>query len=340
MTHDELLNAIVLHIDKLMNGPAVPALPDSLASVAGMEALHLSIVAIRAIAHDFSTGDLSREILTRGFLGGCFKTLQANLRHLTWQVQQVEKGDFSQRVEFLGDFSAAFNNMAYQLHSMVSELQEKEEKLLKLAESQRQEVELRKSAMLALRQSEAKFKYLAEHDPLTECLNRRSFFSLAGPALQNAILNGESCCIGLMDIDAFKVLNDTYGHLNGDTALQHVVKVSSARLRKGDIMGRYGGEEFIFFFSGADLDQGSAAAERIREAIKTVPMQFDSGESVEITVSIGVSVVFPEWPGVRDAYYLQQITGQADKALYRAKSEGRNKVCSADPTPPAPQSGN
>lgn len=326
------IKQLVDFFDKMLNSPSVPEIPKELADIENLPTLRAAMTEMRDSLYRFSQGDHSKLITLRGFMAGCLKALQANLRHLTWLSKQGKENNANESIGLTGDFDST--SMLMQLNGTIRELQQKEELLLELTKKQQQEAELRNVALYALRQSAAKFKYLAEHDPFTECLNRRSFFSLAERALQNAVVTREPCAIALMDLDSFKALNDTYGHLNGDIALKHVVKVANSRLRNADMIGRYGGEEFIFFFSGVDLKQGATAAERIRHAIADSFITLPNGETLTVTISAGVCTVLPEWPGARTAQYLRKVTEQADNALYRAKLEGKNRVCCAELVPP------
>lgn len=314
---------LIEHFKKLINNPAVPQLEGEMAEDPMLVELQEQIVNIRNILYAFSTGDLSPDIRIRGFLAGSLKALQAHLRHMTWQVQQVEHGDFSQRVDFLGDFSVAFNNMVLKLDETMSDLRKKEEALLDLTNSLQTEVNLRSSAMEALQESEARFKYLASHDPLTGALNRRSFLDRATNELKLSFQRGELCAIALMDVDHFKRFNDTYGHQRGDEALKHVVKIATQNLRHGDLLGRYGGEEFVFIFSKADLALGYMVAERICNAIAETPF-VDKGVPMYVSASFGVSGTDEDIAYTGD--YIQQLISQADTALYHAKATGRSRV--------------
>lgn len=320
--------AVTEHLTKLINSPSVPELKNGLDQDTVLLELHAQILAIRNILYAFSTGDLSPDIKIRGFLAGSLKALQAHLRHMTWQVQQVENGDFSQRIDFLGDFSVAFNNMVLKLDETLSDLRKKEEALLELTENLQTEVNLRSSAMEALQESEARFKYLASHDPLTGSLNRRSFLDRAANELKLSFQRGELCSIAVMDVDHFKLFNDTYGHQSGDEALKHVVKIATQNLRHGDLLGRYGGEEFIFLFTKADSASGHMVAERICTAISSTPFM-DKGEARRITASFGVSGTDDEIAYTGD--YIQQLISQADTAMYHAKAMGRSRVESYTP---------
>ena len=325
---EELVLIVIRHIDQLISSPEPASLPAELADDEEMQKLHDKFLALRNHMSKILKGDLSPEITERGYIAGLLKGHLANLRHLTWQVEQVAQGDFTQRVDFMGEFAKAFNHMVVQLDTTLTNLRKAEEALLRSTRSLKREVELRTNAVHALKKSEARFKYLAAHDPLTGALNRRSFFEITEAGLKAAAANNVPCCIALMDIDFFKKVNDTHGHQNGDLTLKHVVDLSGHTLRQSDSLGRYGGEEFIFFFADANIDQGMRAAERVRMSIADNPVKFASGPQ-SITVSLGVSVVLPEWPDKRTSSFLQKVISMADASLYHAKRHGRNQVCAA-----------
>ena len=335
MESDETTSLVIRHIDGLLGGPSPPDIPEELAGNEGFVALHNRFMELRLTVSDFAKGNLSRTINMRGFVAGGLKALQSNLRHLTWQTQQIERGDFNQEVHFLGDFSAAFNSMVTQLDRTMKELKQNEDSLTVLTDSLQKEIDLRTAAANALKKSEERFKYLAEHDALTNTLNRRSFRAMILSELNNAHKNETTCCIALLDVDRFKIFNDTYGHTEGDTALKHIVAVAQEHLRQTDLLGRYGGEEFIFFFGKADIEQGMAVAERIRLAIKEMPVKLSNGDLVSISASIGVAVIKPEWYDAEHIdQHLQFHIANADNALYKAKQGGRNTVKPAPVTEP------
>jgi diguanylate cyclase (GGDEF)-like protein len=303
-----------------------------LADIALLQEIHTDLKAIRETLYTFSGGDISPNITVRGIIPGCIKALQAHLRHLIWQVQMVAQGDFSQHVQFMGEFSSAFNGMVCQMDATLKALKEKEAALTALTDSLRSEMDLRSSVMEALQESESRFKYLASHDPLTGALNRRAFMERAAAELKAGGMVERPCGIVMMDIDYFKNFNDTWGHQAGDEALRHVVQVMEALLRKNDFLGRYGGEEFVFFFEGVDRQRGIAIAERIRKAVETQPVMLESGP-VPITASFGVAV--SDVHKSRDDNYVEALIHDADVALYGAKASGRNRVVCF--TPPAPE---
>jgi diguanylate cyclase (GGDEF)-like protein len=285
---------------------------------------HNIFVALRELMANFSRGNVDVPITQRGFIFGTMKALQANLEHMIWQIQQVANDDFTQRMTFMGEFAAAFNSMVINLTNARADLVAKQDALAKLIESLTEEINLRSSNLLALRESEEKFKYLAEHDALTGSLNRRSFLGRAEVEIQKAVFTGKSCALAMLDIDHFKRFNDTYGHSTGDAALKHMVATSEKSLRGSDFMGRQGGEEFVFFFADVNESTAFVAAERIRKAIETNHLVFE-GQTIPMTVSIGVCVVFPSSANERTQEFANIILNTADVALYQAKESGRNR---------------
>lgn len=323
-----LAHAVVHHFGRLLHDVAAPQLPSELEAMDELRQLHAEHLNLRENLAAIAAGDLSKNVAYRGFVFGLIKRHVANLRHLTWQVEQVATGDLSQRVDFMGDFSDSFNRMVIQLHDTLTHLCEVQEALTELTESLRTEIAMRTTAVHALQESEARFRYLADHDSLTGALNRRSFLSLAEKGMRSARENAKPCCVAILDVDHFKHFNDTYGHVDGDTALKHVVRICTQSLRDSDSMGRFGGEEMIFFFADVNLETGYKVADRIRQAIADTPVPLAIGP-VTITASMGLSVIQPEWEDERDPAFMQKMISMADFALYQAKQNGRNQVCVA-----------
>lgn len=315
---------VLEHIEKLLLSPVLPEIPP----LAGDEcdklrALHDHLVELRSVLDAFAKGYLSGDITLRGVIAGRLKALQANLLHLTWQIQQVAEGDFSQRVEFMGAYAAAFNSMVEQLDNALTSLRHKEEELTKLTEALQIEVAEKAEALAALRKSEAQFKHMAEHDALTGVLNRRSFYELASAEFKRAEEQGYPCSLALIDIDFFKKINDKYGHLEGDAALRHLTQTMEASLRHGGFVGRYGGEEFVVLLSGLDFDTAKKVAERLRKTVAESPLQTPKG-TINMTISIGLAHVAPGHGHARDAAFFESVLNIADEALYTAKESGRN----------------
>lgn len=324
MDDDSAATAVTTHIKNLLLSGKTPVLTDTLAAIPGMAEVHQYLVELRRQLGAYSRGDFSPVMEQRGVVAGMLKSLQANMRHLIWQMERVEDGKLSQRIDFMGEFSSAFNGMVKQLDDALTALRNKEEELLHITGELQHEVEKRGAAMSALQKSEENFKYLAEHDPLTNLLNRRSFFNQAELELARSAIMDAPCCLAIMDVDHFKRFNDSYGHVNGDAALRHIAAVSAEQLRNNDIMGRLGGEEFVFFFYNADLERGRQVADRIRTVIAMKPVETDDGRSISVTASFGVVSIPPQMSGTKSV--METAVRIADQALYEAKDAGRNRV--------------
>jgi diguanylate cyclase (GGDEF)-like protein len=173
---------------------------------------------------------------------------------------------------------------------------------------------------------------LLAHDELTGLLTSKSFFSELRRESARAEDESRPFCVLMMDLDHFKEVNDTYGHLVGSKTLEETGRVIKEALRAGDVASRFGGEEFAAFLLDATYGQGLIAAERVRIALAQHEFPAsrmdsqDSGATHRITISIGVAA-FPD-----DATDPIQLVELADSALYRAKRSGRNRVCSYRPS--------
>jgi PAS domain S-box-containing protein len=131
-----------------------PQIPDCFASVDSVQTLYARLLSLREILFAASNGDLSKQVSLRGYIGGALKTLQANLKHMTWQTKMVASGDFTQRVEFMGEFSHSFNAMVVQLDQILTELAKKELELNTKNDQLLNEISIRKQAEAAIRESE------------------------------------------------------------------------------------------------------------------------------------------------------------------------------------------
>jgi diguanylate cyclase (GGDEF)-like protein len=173
---------------------------------------------------------------------------------------------------------------------------------------------------------------LLVHDELTGLLTSKSFFSELHREAARASSESHQFCVLMMDIDHFKTVNDTYGHLTGNETLEAIGMVIIRALRAGDVAARFGGEEFAAFLLDANYVQGLVAAERVRAAVEEYEFPMtkrgatDEDRTHRITISIGVAA-FPD--DGRDPIELVEL---ADSALYRAKRNGRNRVCAYRPS--------
>lgn len=171
----------------------------------------------------------------------------------------------------------------------------------------------------SLRRYQKRIAALATTDSLTELPNRRGFDLLANQAIQEARRNQSPLCALLLDLDHFKELNDSHGHLAGDAVLRGFARQLSDNLRQSDIICRWGGEEFILLLKDNTPEQARQLGEKIRQ--QTEQSRFDyEGAQLRITTSIGLAELHP-------ADALDQLIARADRALYRAKQTGRNRLC-------------
>lgn len=174
-----------------------------------------------------------------------------------------------------------------------------------------------------LRSAREALRIQATHDPLTGILNRAETFRILQRELARAERIDSPLSVLLVDLDHFKRVNDTHGHLAGDAALREVTERMTATVRVYDTIGRYGGEEFLILLPGCDEKSAVSVAERHRRAIDRAPLQL-AGGPLPLTVSIGIATATDATRSSASALF-----HAADAALYRAKSLGRNRVFSA-----------
>ncbi len=159
---------------------------------------------------------------------------------------------------------------------------------------------------------------LAVTDPLTNLHNRRYFFEVAHREMERARRYESPLSLIMIDIDRFKDVNDTHGHLIGDLVLRHIAERLKAQLREIDVLCRYGGEEFVILLPDTNLEAAYQVAERLRQTIVQTPIQAD-GKQVKVTTSLGVAYMDA------DCHQIDELIRYADQALYQAKSAGRNQ---------------
>ncbi|MCL1877320.1 MAG: diguanylate cyclase [Defluviitaleaceae bacterium] len=166
---------------------------------------------------------------------------------------------------------------------------------------------------------------LSVTDPLTGIGNRRYFNTLVHQEWERAKRNFTPISFMLLDIDDFKQFNDSFGHLNGDIALQSVAHIISSEItRSSDKIARWGGEEFAIILPDTDTTGARRVSENIRTAVENAEIPIDDGEVKHATVSIGIHTHIPERC---DEYSASNFVSDADKALFRAKRTGKNRVC-------------
>lgn len=183
----------------------------------------------------------------------------------------------------------------------------------------------RKLELDALRESFDERLSLVTRDPLTGLYNRRYADTYLRRVSQEASRSGQPFALMLLDLDRFKNVNDTWGHMAGDEVLVETARRLAGNLREIDLIARYGGEEFVVAMPQTGLAEAHAAAERLRRRIGEQPMHSpSSGQDIAVTVSIGVAICPPG--KIAPEALPQALLQQADAALYASKNEGRNQV--------------
>lgn len=236
--------------------------------------------ALRRFAIALGNGDLSHEPPKRLHLLDSLKQLQANLRHLTWQTLEVAAGNFDQQVDFLGEFSAAFNKM-------VEGLREK-------------------------RTAEEQMRYLSLHDALTGLYNR-TYFNEEIARLRSSQEYPISFLIA--DLDDLKPVNDTYGHQVGDLLIQTAARVLEHGVRAEDSVARVGGDEFTIILYSTDEATAKAVLARLRAALGAYNRR---NESLPIRMSLGTATA-QEGAGLEEALRRADEAMYQDKTRRKEK---------------------
>ncbi len=295
-----LMNQVIDHLYMTINSTVPPKLPDELANYETLQKLISDLLEIRIIILEFSNGDLSRKVKLKGYIAGALKTLQANLNHLAWQAQVIAAGNFSQRVDFMGDFSVAFNSMVVQLEETIRKYKDRGQEL----ETANREL-----------------KRLSLLDGLTQLANRRMFDEVLVREWKRQARNKSVLSVIFCDIDYFKHYNDAYGHQAGDECLKRIAeKLKNSVRRPTDLAARYGGEEFVLVLPDTNGEGAVQVAQRVQKEIQKLKMPHAQSDVDEyVTMSLGVSFTFPKY-----GYPPDLLVKTADVALYEVKEKGRN----------------
>jgi diguanylate cyclase (GGDEF)-like protein len=289
----ELLDTAIKSLQDLLSVRNVPTEPlNALTSVGGFANLYKTLLEVRNAIMAVASGDLIYPIHSKGHVPGAIKGMQASLRHLTWQTKAIASGDYTQRTDFMGEFSEAFNAMVLQLDETMRNLHLSEQNLRKMSRT----------------------------DPLTGANNRGYFMELLHTEIERSQRYSRTFSVLMLDLDHFKSVNDTRGHAAGDEALRTMIRVfQSSGLRQSDFCGRIGGEEFAVTLPETALCAAAVAAERVRANLAETPVSYEN-KNFFITASIGVSQY-------RTGDVQETLLHRADQAMYEAKQTGRNRVC-------------
>jgi len=171
------------------------------------------------------------------------------------------------------------------------------------------------------KQREAEVTYLSATDPLTQLANRRTLMKEYKREYLKGMRTEQPLSIFLVDLDHFKQVNDTYGHLSGDIALKSAAKTLKATVRETDVVGRYGGEEFLAILPNTGSQAAVQIADRFRRALQALLIELPDQQRLQLTASIGLNTRIPE--SLED---LDHFLAETDAALYLAKENGRNQV--------------
>lgn len=168
--------------------------------------------------------------------------------------------------------------------------------------------------------AQSKLEFLAIHDPLTGLYNRRHFISRLAEMLNGSLRYGYDVSLCLCDLDHFKKINDNYGHVVGDEVLRRFAQIISLQIRREDIAGRYGGDEFVILFPNTDAGSAQLVLERIREQFAQEVFNLPDGRTCSLSATFGVTDFDRQIPEP------SLMIESADLALYEAKKLGRNRV--------------
>ncbi len=178
-----------------------------------------------------------------------------------------------------------------------------------------------KHLMMNLDQSNKKLEKLASLDPMTELYNKRYFSDISEKVFLSAKTDDHSFTLIILDIDNFKKINDTYGHLAGDKIIIDASDILKKSLRSNDVICRYGGEEFIILLDNVKLENAIKIAEKIRQKMEHSKVKLDENRVLNYTTSFGVTHF-----KAKEDITMQDVILRADKALYKAKELGKNRI--------------
>jgi diguanylate cyclase (GGDEF)-like protein len=173
--------------------------------------------------------------------------------------------------------------------------------------------------MMRIKRSQLRFKHLSACDGLTGIFHHQHFMGESARLLRTLNKRSMDACLVFIDLDHFKQVNDTHGHAVGDAVLRHVVAICQRELRRADLLGRLGGEEFGMILIDMPRWQGAAVAEHVRLLLAASPLVL---EDVVVSFSVSIGLACTDTSG----YDLPPLCRAADAALYRAKHQGRNRV--------------
>ncbi|WP_249422283.1 sensor domain-containing diguanylate cyclase [Marinomonas lutimaris] len=255
------------------------------------------------------------------FIWAFDRYLATPLRELMSQVNEVQLStSISKRIHLSNAENNELSQLQEHMNNMLFAMSSDRERLLEDEQAKRDWLENAVAKRTEdLQILNEKLKYLATRDSLTDVLNRGSFFETAQQLLVLSQRQKSTASFILMDLDFFKRINDTYGHFIGDKVLIHFTQTLQGLLRKSDLLGRVGGEEFAIFLPDTGLDAACQLADKIRQTISDAALEVED-KTVTYTVSLGVESSEPEDQSI------DELFKRADLKLYGAKDKGRDRV--------------
>lgn len=236
------------------------------------------------------------------------------LAQLRVAAQHVERGDYEAiaegRVSLPRELRNEVGMLANTFHDMTVSIRDSQANLEQLVEERTQELEVANNNLLEL----------SLHDGLLGIHNRRAFDRDLGRVFTEKRLDHGNLHLMLIDVDQFKLFNDSYGHTQGDQALRELANAISATIRNEDRVYRYGGEELAVFFNRSNADDVNKAAERVMAAVQKLAISFTETDHGIVTISAGLVHCHAKHVNVND------VVEEADKLLYESKSNGRNQL--------------
>ncbi|SIS80746.1 GGDEF domain-containing protein [Neptunomonas antarctica] len=267
------------------------------------------------------TAIIKLSILFWLFIWAFDRYLASPLKELMSQLNKVQLSqNISERINLSNIENNELSLLQGHMNKMLSAMERDRERLLEDEQAKRnwleETVAKRTEALQILNE---KLKELATKDSLTGTLNRGSFFERTQHLLVLSQRQKSSVSFILMDLDYFKLINDTYGHFTGDKVLIHFTDTIQTFLRKSDLIGRLGGEEFAIFLPDTGIDDAFQLADKIRKTIRNAILEVD-GKTVTYTVSLGIESSEPK------DHLISELFKRADLKLYGAKEKGRDRV--------------
>ena len=267
------------------------------------------------------TAIIKLSVLFGLFIWAFNRYLALPLKELMSQVDEVQHSrSLSKRISLSDEHDNELSQLEAHMNSMLASMEKDRQRLLEDEKTKREWLEEAVTERTAeLQLLNEKLKDLAARDSLTGALNRGNFFETAQHLFMLCYRQKSPAAFILMDLDHFKRINDEYGHFIGDQVLLHFTQTIQSLLRKSDLIGRVGGEEFALFLPNAGMDEAFQIADKIRQRIKESLLNID-GQKVTYTVSLGIEAAGP------DDHSIDQLFKRADVNLYQAKDKGRDRV--------------